>query len=71
VIEAPRIARKHQAGQFVILWLHEQRERIPLTMLNPEHAHPLHTRPTSWVCRTRAISIAIPITISYLVWIRY
>jgi ferredoxin/flavodoxin---NADP+ reductase len=31
-IEAPRIARKHQAGQFVILRLHEQGERIPLTI---------------------------------------
>ncbi len=32
VIEAPRIARKHRAGQFVILRLHEQGERIPLTI---------------------------------------
>jgi len=32
IIEAPRIARKHQAGQFVILRLHEQGERIPLTI---------------------------------------
>lgn len=32
VIEAPRIARKHQAGQFVILRLHEHGERIPLTI---------------------------------------
>ena len=32
VIEAPRIARKHQAGQFVILRLHEQGQRIPLTI---------------------------------------
>ena len=32
VIEAPRVARKHQAGQFVILRLHEQGERIPLTI---------------------------------------
>ena len=31
-IEAPRIARKHQAGQFVILRLNEQGERIPLTI---------------------------------------
>ena len=34
VIEAPRIARKHQAGQFVILRLHEQGERSPLTIEN-------------------------------------
>ncbi len=32
VIEAPRIARKHQAGQFVILRLNQQGERIPLTI---------------------------------------
>jgi ferredoxin/flavodoxin---NADP+ reductase len=31
-IEAPRIARKHQPGQFVILRLCEQGERIPLTI---------------------------------------
>jgi ferredoxin/flavodoxin---NADP+ reductase len=32
VIEGPRIARKHQAGQFVILRLREQGERILLTI---------------------------------------
>ncbi|HEX2832065.1 MAG TPA: sulfide/dihydroorotate dehydrogenase-like FAD/NAD-binding protein [Thermoanaerobaculia bacterium] len=31
-IEAPRIARKQKAGQFVILRLHERGERIPLTI---------------------------------------
>ena len=31
-IEAPRIARKQQPGQFVILRLYEQGERIPLTI---------------------------------------
>ena len=31
-IEAPRIARKRRAGQFVILRLHESGERIPLTI---------------------------------------
>lgn len=31
-IEAPRIARKQQPGQFVILRLHEAGERIPLTI---------------------------------------
>ena len=31
-IEAPRIARKQRAGQFVILRLHERGERIPLTI---------------------------------------
>jgi ferredoxin--NADP+ reductase len=32
VIQAPRIARKHQPGQFVIVRLYEQGERIPLTI---------------------------------------
>ena len=32
VIEAPRIARKHRPGQFVILRLYEAGERIPLTI---------------------------------------
>ncbi len=37
-IEAPRIARKQQPGQFIILRLHENGERIPLTIKcsNPE-----------------------------------
>jgi ferredoxin/flavodoxin---NADP+ reductase len=37
VIEAPRIARKQQPGQFVILRLYEQGERIPITI---EHSDP-------------------------------
>ena len=32
VIEAPRIARKHKPGQFVILRIHDKGERIPLTI---------------------------------------
>lgn len=32
VIEAPRVAKKCQAGQFVILRIHEEGERIPLTI---------------------------------------
>jgi ferredoxin--NADP+ reductase len=31
-IRAPAVARKAQAGQFVILRIHEQGERIPLTI---------------------------------------
>jgi ferredoxin/flavodoxin---NADP+ reductase len=37
VIEAPRIARKQRPGQFVILRLYEQGERIPITI---EHSDP-------------------------------
>ena len=37
-IEAPRIARKHKAGQFVILRLHDRGERIPLTIENSNPA---------------------------------
>lgn len=36
VIEAPRIARKHKPGQFVILRLFELGERIPLTIERSE-----------------------------------
>ena len=32
VVEAPEIARKHQAGQFVIVLMHDEGERIPLTI---------------------------------------
>ena len=32
VIEAPRIARKHQPGQFVIIRIYQEGERIPLTI---------------------------------------
>jgi ferredoxin--NADP+ reductase len=35
-IEAPRIARKRQAGQFVILRLHAHGERIPLTIADSD-----------------------------------
>ncbi len=37
-LEAPHIARKHKAGQFVILRVHEDGERIPITIAdsNPE-----------------------------------
>lgn len=35
-IEAPRIARKYAAGQFVILRLHDRGERIPLTVVNTD-----------------------------------
>ena len=37
VIEAPRIAHKQKPGQFVILRLYEQGERIPITI---EHSDP-------------------------------
>ena len=32
LIQAPRIARKHKAGQFVIIRIYEEGERIPLTI---------------------------------------
>jgi ferredoxin--NADP+ reductase len=38
VIEAPRIARKHQPGQFIILRLHAKGERIPLTVKSSDPA---------------------------------
>jgi ferredoxin--NADP+ reductase len=39
VIEAPRIARKRQAGQFVIVRVHPRGERIPLTIADGDPAH--------------------------------
>lgn len=39
VIEAPRIARKRQAGQFVIVRVHPRGERIPLTIADGDAAH--------------------------------
>jgi ferredoxin--NADP+ reductase len=37
-IEAPRIARKQRPGQFIILRVHEQGERIPLTIKSSDPA---------------------------------
>jgi len=37
-IEAPRIARKQRPGQFIILRVHEQGERIPLTIKGADPA---------------------------------
>jgi ferredoxin--NADP+ reductase len=37
-VEAPRIARKQRPGQFVILRLHDQGERIPLTIKSADPA---------------------------------
>ncbi len=36
-IEAPRIAQKRQAGQFVIVRVHERGERIPLTIADADN----------------------------------
>ena len=38
VIEAPRIARKQKPGQFVILRIYEEGERIPVTIENSDPA---------------------------------
>jgi ferredoxin--NADP+ reductase len=35
-IQAPRVAKKRQAGQFVILRVHEQGERIPITIADSD-----------------------------------
>ena len=36
VVEAPEIARKHEAGQFVIVLMHDYGERIPLTIADTD-----------------------------------
>ncbi len=38
VVEAPQVARKHRAGQFVIVLLHDHGERIPLTIADCDAA---------------------------------
>jgi len=38
VLEAPRIARKQKAGQFVILRIYEEGERIPVTIENSDRS---------------------------------
>jgi ferredoxin--NADP+ reductase len=38
LIQAPRIARRHQAGQFVIVRLYDEGERIPLTIESSDWA---------------------------------
>ncbi|MHB8763451.1 MAG: sulfide/dihydroorotate dehydrogenase-like FAD/NAD-binding protein [Deferrisomatales bacterium] len=38
VVRAPAIARKHRAGNFVMLRIHEQGERIPLTVADTDPA---------------------------------
>jgi len=44
-IEAPRIARKQRPGQFVIVRIRENGERIPLTI---ERSDPSAAPSTSW-----------------------
>lgn len=36
LVETPAIARKHQAGQFVIVLLHDHGERVPLTIADSD-----------------------------------
>lgn len=39
VVEAPAVAKKAQAGQFIILRVHEEGERIPLTIADYDRAN--------------------------------
>ena len=36
LVSAPRVARKHRAGQFVVVLLHDHGERIPLTIADAD-----------------------------------
>jgi ferredoxin--NADP+ reductase len=38
-VAAPRVARKQKPGQFVILRIHEQGERIPITIAEADPAN--------------------------------
>ncbi|RJP41215.1 MAG: sulfide/dihydroorotate dehydrogenase-like FAD/NAD-binding protein [Phycisphaerales bacterium] len=39
MVEAPRVARRHQPGHFVIVRVHEEGERIPLTIADSDAGH--------------------------------
>jgi ferredoxin--NADP+ reductase len=54
-IAAPRIARKHQAGQFVIVRVHENGERIPLTIADSDPQTGLITIIVQAVGKTTAL----------------
>lgn len=54
-IEAPRIARKQRPGQFVILRLHDQGERIPLTIKSADPAAGTITIAVQAVGKTTAL----------------
>jgi ferredoxin--NADP+ reductase len=53
--EAPRIARKQRPGQFVILRLHDQGERIPLTIKSADPAAGTITIAVQTVGKTTAL----------------
>lgn len=55
VIEAPRIARKQRPGQFVILRLYDQGERIPLTIKSADPAAGTVTLVVQAVGKTTAL----------------
>ena len=55
VIAAPRIARKHKPGQFIILRLHEKGERIPLTIKSSDAASGTITIVVQAVGKTTAL----------------
>src|SRR5215471_18339337 len=54
-IAAPRIARKHRAGQFVIVRVHEQGERIPLTIAESDPGAGLITLVVQAVGKTTSL----------------
>lgn len=54
-VEAPRIARKQQPGQFVILRLHDQGERIPLTIKSADPAAGTITIAVQTIGKTTAL----------------
>lgn len=49
VLEAPAIAQKRQAGQFIVLKIDEKGERIPLTIVDSDgKKEPLPSFSRSW-----------------------
>ncbi len=62
VIRAPKIARKRRAGQFVILRLYEEGERIPLTIADADPDAGTITVVSQAVGKTTTYLAAMPVT---------
>lgn len=61
VIEAPEVARKAQAGQFVIIRVHERGERIPLTIADYDREQGTITLVVQEIGRTTLMLKELPV----------
>lgn len=60
VIEAPEIAQKHQAGQFIIFRLEENAERVPLTIADADPVQGTITLIVQAVGKSTTALVALP-----------